>query len=104
MAMTNFKLRASEAAFLATKVADGMSVVTAAQEVGVSLRTAFRYLREERMNKVPPKSRPPCGTNAGYASHIAHKEIADDACLQAHATEQRQWKKRKKEKEKDVYD
>ena len=56
-----------------------------AAQFGISERTYRRYKRRDE--RAPLK---PCGTNAAYQRHLRHGEVADQACLDAHALEARQ--------------
>jgi hypothetical protein len=49
---------------------------------------AGKYLAPPKPRRVgptpPPRTRPECGTEAGYQQHRAHKQKACDACRIAH--------------------
>lgn len=80
-----------EKAAVLADIASGLPKTVAAKKYGIGVRTIYGWMGEK-----PQKEKPPCGTNKAYSRHIRYGEIADKACLQAHAQAQREWKEKRK--------
>jgi len=78
----------SEAAKLATLVAQGRTKASLAREYGVSVNTIRRTLKRE--DKVP-RELLPCGTDASYQRHRRKGERCPE-CSYAHALEVQRYK------------
>jgi transposase len=79
-----------QAAEVYNMYARGLSGRDIAEHFKVSPNTIYRILRRP-MEEKEPKPLMPCGTNAAYARHIKNGELADAACLKAHAEERARW-------------
>lgn len=85
----------TEAAKLATLVAQGRTKASLAREYGVSVSTIRRTINRDEK---PPRELLPCGTNAAYQRHRLKGERCPE-CSYAHALEIQRWKNVQKWKE-----
>lgn len=80
---TGSKLKPSEAARLATDLANGLSKAAASRKYGIGVATVYRILAREE--KASPPLRASCGTNSGYMAHKKKKEKPCLPCRVAHS-------------------
>lgn len=91
------KLTPWQVAQVLTDLANGMTVVKAAEKWGVSERTVRRYKTLPPSKPGPDKQKKlkPCGTNAAWARHRKNGERPCPDCSAAHAADVKRHKAKK---------